>query len=99
MTTVDRRVHAASALLVVAAVVVMTQVELGPRSPGGPCPVMTVVVAVSEVCNIKLQIGKQHWLVAFTEAALSAAFVFAPGSWSVLAVTAGRPHRDAAHAT
>jgi hypothetical protein len=88
MSGTDRRVHVASALLLVAAALVVSQVGWG-SIRWWALPVMVIAVVVSEVCNIKLQIGKQHWMVAFTESSISAAFVFAPGSWVVVAITAG----------
>ncbi len=88
MSSPDKRVHAASALLVLASLVIMWQVGWG-QVRWWAVPVMAVAVALSELCTIKLQIGKQHWLVALTEATMAAAFVFAPGAWLVPATALG----------
>jgi hypothetical protein len=84
----DRRVHVASALVAVACALVMTQVGWG-HITWWAVPALVAVVAISELCIIKLQIGKQHWMVAFTESSISAAFVFAAGSWRVPAIALG----------
>src|SRR3954447_19547606 len=84
----DTRVHVFSCVLLVATVVVMSVVGWGSIS-WWAFPALVAAVAVAEMCTIKLQIGKQHWMVALTEAALSAAFVFAPGTWCVPATALG----------
>src|SRR4051812_8408455 len=88
MSRTDRRVHTASALVAVACALVLTQVGWG-HITWWAIPALVAVVAASELCIIKLQIGKQHWMLAFTESSISAAFVFATGSWMVPAIAAG----------
>jgi hypothetical protein len=88
VSAIDRRVHAASAALLVACAAVVSQLPWG-HVTWWAIPALVVLVTASELFVIKLQIGKQHWMVAFTEASISAAFVFALGSWSVPAVTIG----------
>jgi hypothetical protein len=84
----DKRVHAASALFVAASAVVMWRLGWG-SVHWWAFPAMVAAVALSEKCTIKLQIGRQHWLVALTEATMAAAFVFAPGAWLVPATALG----------
>jgi hypothetical protein len=88
MSRTDRRVHVVSALLVAVCAVIMWRVGWG-SIHWWAFPAMVAAVTIAEMCTIKLQIGKQHWLVALTEAALSAAFVFAPGTWCVPATALG----------
>lgn len=88
MTRTDRRVHAATAVLALACLVIITRIGWG-HIRWWALPLMTVLVFVSELCHIRLQIGKHHWMVAFTESSISAALVFAPGSWLVPAITVG----------
>ena len=88
MSTIERRVYTLSAFLVLACLLLMTQESWG-NVRWWAVPLMVVVVFVSESCNIKLQIGKHHWLVAFTESSISAALLFAPGSWLVPAISLG----------
>jgi hypothetical protein len=87
-TTVERRVYALSALIFAACITLMTQLSWG-NVRWWALPVMTLVALVSESCNIKLQIGRHHWYVAFTESSISAALVFALGSWLVPAIALG----------
>jgi hypothetical protein len=88
VSSTNKRVHAASALLVIVCGLVVTQVGWG-TIHWWAIPAMMVAVTLSELCSLKLQIGKQHWTVALTEASISAAFVFAPGSWIVPATALG----------
>ena len=88
MSGIERRVYAVSALLLGAAVLLAVQLGWGDIR-WWALPTMVAAVFLAESCNIKLQIGKHHWFVAFTEASLSAALVFAAGAWIVPAVTAG----------
>ena len=88
MSRSDVRVHGASALLVISTAAVIWGVGWG-SIDWWAFPALVVAVALAETCTIKLQIGKQHWLVALTEAVLSAAFVFAAGTWCVPAVALG----------
>jgi hypothetical protein len=88
VTRIDRRVHVAATALVLACLVIMSRISWG-HIRWWALPLMTLVVFVSEMCHIKLQIGKHHWTVAFTESSISAALVFAPGSWLVPAIAGG----------
>ena len=87
-TKVERRVYALSAVALGCCLAVATQLSWG-TIRWWALPLMVAVVFISESCNIRLQIGKHHWLVAFTESSISAAFVFAAGSWLVPAVALG----------
>jgi hypothetical protein len=88
MSNTTKRVYAASALLVATTLFLMWHVGWG-SVHWWAVPALVAAVAASEACTIKLQIGKQHWLVALTEASLGAAFVFAPGAWVVPATALG----------
>jgi hypothetical protein len=52
-------------------------------------PVLLTVVAVTEVAVVHLSAGRQRWTFSLTEGAIGAAYVYAPGAWAVVAVTAG----------
>ncbi len=88
MKHIERRVYVTSALLFAGSGLLTTQLGWG-NIRWWALPLMIAAVFAAESCNIKLQIGKHHWFVAFTEASLSAALVFAPGAWIVPAVTVG----------
>lgn len=52
-------------------------------------PLLALVVTVAEVAVVHLSAGRQRWTFSLTEAAIAAAFVYAPGGWCVVATTAG----------
>ena len=52
-------------------------------------PLLLTVVAVTEVAVVHLSAGRQRWTFSLTEGAIGAAYVYAPGAWAVVAVTAG----------
>ena len=72
MNSTNRRVYVLSAVLLACAAALTLRLGWGDVQWWAP-PLMVLVVLVSESCNIRLQIGKHHWLVAFTESAISAA--------------------------
>src|SRR5438874_7122441 len=52
-------------------------------------PLLALVVAITEVAVVHLSAGRQRWTFSLTEGAIGAAYVYAPGAWTVLAVAAG----------
>lgn len=88
MTRTDRRVYAVSAVMLVVTAVFVSRLSWG-SIRWWALPAMAAAVLLAESCNIKLQMGKHHWFVAFTEATLSAALLFVAGAWVVPAVLVG----------
>jgi len=54
-----------------------------------PVPLLALAVAVTEIAVVHLSAGRQRWTFSLTEAAIGAAYVYAPGAWTVAAVTVG----------
>jgi hypothetical protein len=52
-------------------------------------PVLAAVVAAAEVAVVHLHFGRQRWTFSLTEGALGAAWVVAPGAWTVTGVVLG----------
>jgi hypothetical protein len=52
-------------------------------------PLLAVAVAAAETAVVHLSFGRQRWTFSLTEAAIGAAFVFAPGAWTIVAVAIG----------
>ncbi len=52
-------------------------------------PALAVAIAVSEIAVVSLQLGRQTWTFSLTESALGAAWVIAPGRWTVLSTVLG----------
>ncbi len=52
-------------------------------------PLLAATVTVSELNVVHLSFGRQRWYFSLTEGAIAAAFVYATGSWSVLAASGG----------
>ena len=50
---------------------------------------LAFAVAITEIAVVHLSAGRQRFTFSLTEGAIGAAYVFAPGAWSVAAVTAG----------
>jgi hypothetical protein len=56
---------------------------------GWALPALIAAVVVTELAVVHLTFGRQRWTFSLTEAAIAAAFVHAPGSWTVVAVATG----------
>jgi hypothetical protein len=52
-------------------------------------PLLALVVAITEIAVVHLSAGRQRFTFSLTEGAIGAAYVFAPGAWTVVAVTTG----------
>ena len=52
-------------------------------------PVLAVAVVVAEIAVVHLSFGRQRWTFSLTEGAIGAAYLYAPGAWTVAAVTGG----------
>jgi hypothetical protein len=52
-------------------------------------PLLAVAVASTELAVVHVAFRRQRWTFSLTEGVIGAAFVFASGSWAVLAVAAG----------
>lgn len=54
-----------------------------------PVVLLAVAVAVTEIAVVHLSAGRQRWTFSLTEGAIGAAYVVAPGAWTVTAVCGG----------
>jgi len=52
-------------------------------------PLLALAVAVTEIAVVHLSAGRQRFTFSLTEGAIGAAYVYAPGAWTVAAVTVG----------
>ncbi len=52
-------------------------------------PLLALAIAASEIAVVSLQFGRQTWTFSLTESALGAAWVIAPGQWTVVATVVG----------
>jgi hypothetical protein len=52
-------------------------------------PALTVAVFGTELLAVHLTFGRQRWTFGLTEAAIAAAYVHSPHSWTIVAVAAG----------
>src|SRR3954451_22863854 len=52
-------------------------------------PLLALAVAVTEIAVVHLSAGRQRFTFSLTEGAIGAAYVYAPGAWTVVAVTVG----------
>jgi hypothetical protein len=52
-------------------------------------PALAIAVAVTEIAVVHLSAGRQRWTFSLTEGAIGAAYLYAPGAWTVAAVTGG----------
>ena len=52
-------------------------------------PLLALAVALTEVAVVHLSAGRQRFTFSLTEGAIGAAYVYAPGAWTVAAVTTG----------
>ena len=52
-------------------------------------PLLALAVAVTEIAVVHLSAGRQRFTFSLTEGAIGAAYVYAPGAWTVVAVTIG----------
>src|SRR5947209_13652345 len=50
---------------------------------------LAIAVAVTEIAVVHLSAGRQRWTFSLTEGAIGAAYLYAPGAWTVAAVTGG----------
>jgi hypothetical protein len=50
---------------------------------------LAVAVSITEIAVVHLSAGRQRWTFSLTEGAIGAAYVYAPGAWTVVAVTVG----------
>jgi hypothetical protein len=83
-----RRVRAASAVLLVLAVVAAYGAGWG--SPAWyALPALALAVSLSEVAVVTLQFGRQRWALSLTEGVIAAALVLCPGGWTAVAVALG----------
>ena len=52
-------------------------------------PLLALAVAFTEIAVVHLSAGRQRFTFSLTEGAIGAAYVYAPGAWTVAAVTTG----------
>ena len=79
--------------LIAAGALVLTAVGCGATGWGSPAwsalPLLAVAVAFTEIAVVHLSAGRQRFTFSLTEGAIGAAYVYAPGAWTVVAVTTG----------
>src|SRR5437764_778448 len=79
--------------LIGAGALLLTAVGCGATGWGTPAwsalPLLALAVAVTEIAVVHLSAGRQRFTFSLTEGAIGAAYVYAPGAWTVVAVTVG----------
>jgi len=93
MSTAPARAVTAKVRLLAAASIAVAVVTAGMAGWGHiewwALPLLAVTVAITEIAVVHLSAGRQRWTFSLTEGAIGAAYLYAPGAWTVAAVTGG----------